>query len=67
MPGVPASATTVAVGEAPSLAMAMTYVAMAGTVGLAMENAVAAQQRGQVVAGAATVLVLAKIIAAAAA
>ncbi len=64
---MPASATTVAVGEAPSLAMAMTYVAMAGTVGLAMENAVAAQQRGQVVAGAATVLVLAKIIAAAAA
>lgn len=67
MPGVPASATTVAIGEAPSLAMAMTYVAMAGTVALAMENAVAAQQRGQVVGETATILVLAKIIAAAAA
>jgi hypothetical protein len=67
MAGLPASATTIAVGEAPSLAMSMTYVAMAGTVALAMENAVAAQQRGQVVSGTATVLVLAKIIAAAAA
>lgn len=64
MPGLPVDATTVNVGEAPSLAMAMTYVAMAGTIALAMENAVAAQQRGQVIGETATVTVLAKILAA---
>jgi hypothetical protein len=66
MPGLPVDATTVAVGEAPSLAMAMTYVAMAGTIAHAMENAVAAQQRGQMIGEAATVIVLTKILAAAA-
>lgn len=42
--------------------MAMTYVAMADSLSLAMGNAVANQQRGQVIADAATALVLALII-----
>jgi len=49
-------------GLAPALAMDMTYVAMAGSLGLAMENAVANQQRGQVLAQAALAQVLALII-----
>ncbi|WP_230943351.1 RebB family R body protein [Burkholderia cepacia] len=51
-----------AAGQGPAFAMAMTYVAMADSLGLAMGNAVANQQRGQVVADAATVQVLALII-----
>ncbi|AGK49421.1 killing trait family protein [Burkholderia thailandensis MSMB121] len=43
--------------------MAMTYLAMADSIGIAMGNAVANQQRGQVIAGAATTQVLALIIA----
>jgi hypothetical protein len=57
------SAALIAIGEAPSVAMGMTYVAMANSIGLAMDNAVAAQQRGQVMGEAATVQVLALIIA----
>lgn len=57
-----ASGSTLAVGLAPSIAMGMTYVAMADSIGLAMENAVANQQRGQVTANAALVQVLALII-----
>jgi len=49
-------------GLAPALAMDMTYIAMAGSIGLAMGNAVANQQRGQVIAQAALVQVLALII-----
>jgi hypothetical protein len=47
--------------------MGMTYVSMADSLGLAMANAVANQQRCQVVADAATTQVLALIIAAGAA
>jgi hypothetical protein len=48
MPDLPVDATTVAVGEAPSLAMAMTYVAMAGTIALAISNAASAGSSGRV-------------------
>jgi hypothetical protein len=41
----------------------MTYLAMAGSLAVAMENAVAAQQRGQVIAEAALVKIVAQIIA----
>jgi hypothetical protein len=47
--------------------MGMTYVAMADSLGLEMANAVANQQRGQVLAGAALAQVLTLIIAAGAA
>lgn len=67
MPGSSALASAVATGQAPGLAMGMTYVAMAGTIALAMENAVAAQQRGQVIGEAATAQVIALCIAAGAA
>ena len=60
----PALVGAVTIAEAPAAAMAFTYLASAGSIGLAMENAVAAQQRGQVVAGAATTQVVAMIIAA---
>lgn len=67
MPGALATASMLDLGLAPATAMGMTYVAMAGTVALAMENAVAAEQRGQVIGEAATVQVVALIIAAGAA
>jgi len=63
VPESPAPATLLAIGEAPAIAMGMTYVAMAASIGLAMENATAAQQRGQVIAEAALVQVLTMIIA----
>ncbi|MFY7778399.1 MAG: RebB family R body protein [Elstera sp.] len=50
------------VGSAPSVAMAMTYMAMADSLGLAMANAVAAQQRGQTLSTAALAQVLALIL-----
>jgi hypothetical protein len=43
--------------------MAMTYVAGAQSIGLAMANAVAAQQRGQLTAGTATATIVAMIVA----
>jgi hypothetical protein len=52
------------VGMSPAVSMGMVYIAMANSLSLAMENAVATQQRGQVVAGAATTQVLTLIIAA---
>ena len=58
-----ASGNAIDIGLAPSVAMGMTYVAMADSIGLAMANAVANQQRGQVVAGAAVTQVVALIIA----
>nr|WP_197334486.1 RebB family R body protein [Ralstonia syzygii] len=58
----PQAAAAVTADQAPALAMAMTYLAMADSLGLAMGNAVANQQRGQVIAGAATARVLALII-----
>ena len=51
------------VAMSPPLAMGMTYVAMAGSISLAMENAAAAEQRGQVIGEAATAQVLAMILA----
>lgn len=62
MAGEAASGSALVLGQAPALAMGMTYVAMADSLGLAMENAVASQQRGQVLAGAALAQVLALII-----
>lgn len=50
-------------GMAPQTAMAMALVAAAGPIGLVMTNAASAQQRGQVVAGAATAKVLVRILA----
>jgi hypothetical protein len=47
---------------APSAAMAMTYIANAQSLALAMGNAVSAQQRGQVTAATATATVVAFII-----
>jgi hypothetical protein len=52
-----------AVGQSPAIAMGMTYVAMAHSIGLVMENAMTSQQRGQVLADAALAQVLAMIIA----
>ena len=63
MPGSFIPASLLNVGLAPSAAMAMTYVAAAQSIGLAMENAVSAQQRGQVVGEATLVQILAIIIA----
>ncbi|WP_144633815.1 RebB family R body protein [Bordetella genomosp. 13] len=51
---------------APSAAMAMCDLAMANSLALAMANAVASQQRGQVVCETAVSIVLAKILTAAA-
>ncbi|AJK50280.1 RebB family R body protein [Burkholderia plantarii] len=53
------------VALAPSAAMGMTYLAMADSIALAMANAVASQQRGQVLGEAALAQVLAKILASA--
>ncbi len=57
-------ATVVAIplGMAPSAAMGMTDLAMADSIGLAMSNAVANQQRGQVLCNAALAQVLTLII-----
>lgn len=63
MPEAPVTTSMLTVGLSASAAMGMTYLAMAGTVALAMENAVAAQQRGQVIGEAATAQVVALIIA----
>jgi len=63
MPAAPVNTSVLTIGEAPSAAMSMTYLAMADSIGLAMENAVSAQQRGQVVGETATVQVVALIIA----
>lgn len=49
---------------APATAMAMTYGVMANSIGLAMQNASATQQRGQVLAQAALAEVLAMIVSA---
>lgn len=51
-------------GMAPQAAMAMTYVAAAGSTALVMSNAASAQQRGQVMAAAALSKVLVLILAA---
>jgi hypothetical protein len=61
--GALGSGSALVVGQAPSLAMAMTYVANADSIALVMSNAAAAEQRGQVLAGAALAQVLVFIIA----
>ena len=61
--GLAAGGSAAAVGLAPALAMDVAYLGMAGSVGRAMENAVACQQRSQVLAGAAVAQVLALILA----
>lgn len=48
--------------QAPSVAMGMTYLAMADSISLAMQNAVANQQRGQATATAAVSQALVLII-----
>lgn len=60
--GSVAANTAIPLGLTPSLAMDMTYVAMADSVGLAMQNAVANQQRAQVITEAALAQVLTLII-----
>jgi hypothetical protein len=57
-----ASVDVLDVGQAPAVAMAMTYVAMADSIALHMGNAVANQQRGQVISNAALVQVLSLIL-----
>jgi len=47
---------------APAAAMSMTYVVMANSIGMAMQNASANQQRGQVLAQAALAEVLGMIL-----
>lgn len=60
--GSVAANTAIPLGLTPSLAMDMTYVAMADSIGLAMQNAVANQQRAQVITEAALAQVLTLII-----
>ncbi|CAO3459402.1 hypothetical protein [Azospirillum argentinense] len=60
--GSVAANTAIPLGLTPSLAMDMTYVAMADSLGLAMQNAVANQQRAQVITEAALAQVLTLII-----
>ena len=59
----PAVPVVIGVGEAPSVAMGMTYLAMGQSVGHLMGNAVAAQQRGQLIGETATVQAVAMILA----
>jgi hypothetical protein len=47
---------------APAAAMSMTYVVMANSIGIAMQNASANQQRGQVLAQAALSEILGLIL-----
>ena len=51
-----------AIALAPSFAMSATHLAMADSLGLAMQNAAANQQRGQVTASASLAQVLALIL-----
>ncbi|MBK3778167.1 hypothetical protein GAY31_29320 [Azospirillum brasilense] len=60
--GSVAANTAIPLGLTPSLAMDMTSVAMADSLGLAMQNAVANQQRAQVITEAALAQVLTLII-----
>ena len=56
------SAQALTIGPAPALAMGMTYQAMATSLSIAMTNAVAAQQNGQVIGNAVLVQVLTLIV-----
>jgi hypothetical protein len=57
-----ADGSALVTAQAPAMAMGMTYVAMADSIALVMENAAAAQQRGQVLAAAAVAQVLVMIL-----
>ncbi|WP_242095865.1 MULTISPECIES: RebB family R body protein [unclassified Sphingomonas] len=63
MADTPSTADFLSVADAPAIAMGMVYVAGADSIGLAMANAVAAQQRGQVLGGAALAQILVLIVA----
>lgn len=54
--------TELPLAQASATAMAMTYVAMADSIGLAMQNAAHNQQRGQMTASAAVAQTLVMII-----
>lgn len=56
------SGQALTIGPSPAVAMGMTYQAMADSISIAMTNAVAAQQNGQIIGNAALVQVLALII-----
>lgn len=60
---LPVTPIEIGVGEAPSAAMGMTYLAMAQSIGLVMGNAAAAYQRGQLIGETAMVKVVAMILA----
>ncbi|MES2947640.1 MAG: RebB family R body protein [Pseudomonadota bacterium] len=57
-----AASPTLSLAQAPAMAMGMTYLAMADSISLAMQNAVSNQQRGQVTAAAAVTQSLVLII-----
>jgi hypothetical protein len=57
-----ADSSPLSLAQAPAMAMGLTYLAMADSISLAMQNAVANQQRGQVTAAAAVTQTLALII-----
>lgn len=59
----PADLFALSVGAAPAVSMAWTYVAMAQSLALAMNNAVTAEKNMQVVAASATTVVCARMIA----
>lgn len=58
-----ASLFALTAGAAPSVTMAWTYAAMSQSIGLAMNNAVAAEKNMQIVATSATTVVCARMIA----
>ncbi|HEL2977223.1 TPA: RebB family R body protein [Stenotrophomonas maltophilia] len=62
LPDTANAGSGLAIALAPSFAMSATYLAMADSLALAMQNAVANQQRGQVTAGASLAQALALII-----
>lgn len=57
-----ARSAPLSLAQAPAMAMGMAYLAMADSIGLAMQNAVSNQQRGQVTAAAAVTQTLVLII-----
>lgn len=57
-----AGGAAAALGQGPAFAMDMTYVAMADSIGMAMANAVASQQRAQTLGSAALAQVLTLIL-----
>ena len=59
----PADLFALSAGAAPAVSMAFTYLSMAQSVGLLMNNAVAAEKSMQMTANAATTVVCARMIA----